>query len=215
MTPIEVYQSVERYGGAFSTTVCDIKAKCAQFSACAQKSSSCVLDFDGAAQTYRKEKKLQKTPPSVDAIAVDKDQSLLILIEKKTWSHFFSKPQKGASADLTSEAIAKVATYDLQGKYSSTREICEYISKVSDLFISLPHVFVFLTELSDLDSDPTGGFATMLGDLAISSSIIDYEIQSKVAGAMKNHLKTVSCKRNRYLSCNQLDAFIDDPGKFD
>lgn len=215
MTPFEVYQSVEGYGKVFSTTICDIKAKCAQFSTCVQKSSSSVLDFDGAAQTYRDEMKLNTTPPSVDAIAVDKDHTLLILIEKKTWSHFFLMPQKGVSGDLKSAAIAKVSTYDLQGKYSSTRAICEHVSKESDLFNTLPHVFVFLTELSDKEPDPTGGFATMLGGLAISSSIIDYEIQSDVVGAMKEHLKTVSCKNSRHLSCNELDAYIEDPSSFE
>lgn len=214
MTPLEVYQSVEKYGKVFSTTICDIKTKCAKYSTCMQKSSSSVLDFDGAAQTYRNEKKLSMTPPSVDAIAVDKGHSLFILIEKKTWSHFFTKPQKGVTGDLMSAAIAKVSSYDLQGKYSSTRDICEHIAKEPDLFISLPHVFVFLTEFSDKSLDPTGGFATMLGNLSISSSDNDYEIPKKVVGAMKAHLKTVSCKKSRYLSCIELDAFIDDPSSF-
>ena len=215
MTPIDVYQSVERYGQVFSTTICDIKAQCAQFGTCAQKSKSSVLDFDGAAQTYQNELSLKDTPKSVDAIAIDKNQSLLLLIEKKTWSHFFTMPQKNITGNLGAAAVSKVSSYDLQGKYSATREICEHITNEQDLFIMLPHVFVFLTELADVDSDPTGGFATMIGRLAISSSIIDYEIQRNVVGAMKSHLKTVSCKNSRYLSCNELDDFIDDPSSFE
>lgn len=213
MTPIDVYNAVAGYNGVFISTICDVKAQCEQYTACASKSTSSILDFDKAAETYKAEKGLSNTPPTVDAIAIDSSNSLLILIEKKTWGAFFTRPQKGVAGSLESAALAKIPSYNLQGKYQSTRDICEHITNNSNLFDALPHVFVFLTELSA--EDPTAGFATMLGDLASTSSIVDYQTQKLLVGAMTSHLTTVSCSNSRYLYCQDLDEFIKDPNSFE
>lgn len=213
MTPIDVYNAVAGYNGVFISTICDVKAQCVQYASCSSKSTSSILDFDKTAETYKTEKGLLNTPPTVDAIAIDSSNSLLILIEKKTWGAFFIRPQKGVVGNLQSAALAKIPSYNLQGKYQSTRDICEHITNVPDLFDSLPHVFVFLTELSD--EDPTGGFATMMGNLASTSSIVDYQTQKILVGAMTSHLATVSCSNSRYLYCQELDDFIKDPNTFE
>lgn len=209
MQPQQVYNCVKQYKGISTSTICKVKTQCLRFNTCNNKSNSSVLDFDNAAKTYQTEKGLKNTPQSVDALTIDKKGTLLVLIEKKTWEFFFTKPQKNVNEELKKDAaLEKVKKYDLQGKYQSTIDICEHITKANGLFDSLPHVFVFLTEMSD--TDPTDGFATMMGDLASTSSIIDYETEKKLVGAMKTHLQSVKCQKSRYVYCEDLDKFLAD-----
>ena len=127
----------------------------------------------------------------------------------------FTTPMIGMVFGITltsnpvSAALAKLQGYDLQGKYKSTRIICEYITKEADLFLNLPHVFIFLTEFTD--KNPMGGFADMMIQLATTSSQVDYSIQQPIVEGMRNRLQTISCSNSRYLNCMELDAFIKNP----
>ena len=109
-------------------------------------------------------------------------------------------------------ALAKLSSYDLRGKYKSTRDICQHITHKTDLFLTLPHVFVFLSELSD--RDPMASIATMLSSLAYTSSHVDYAIQQPIVEGIKQKLTTIPCQRSRYLNCMELDHFINDPSAF-
>lgn len=209
MTPQDTYQCIAAYPGVTESCICDVRARCLQYKGCPNKSASILLDFDGAAHTYQTEKNEPQTPQSVDAIAVDHAQQLLILIEKKTWGQFLYYLPATEKADPAGAALSKLSTYDLKGKYESTRKICEHITKEKDLFLYLPHVFVFLTELSD--KDPMAGFASMLTSLAYTSSTVDYTIQQPIVKGMKTHLSTVPCSKSRYLNCMELDSFIRHP----
>lgn len=211
MNALDTYKAIATYEGVRISNICDIKAKCLQYDNCSNKSKSEILDFDGAAHTYEKELGTQ-TPQSVDAIAVDRAGELLILIEKKTWGNFLLHLNDKDKASPIEAALVKVGKYDLKEKYESTRRICEYITSENDLFLSLPHVFVFLTEIEDID--PTAGFATMLASLAHTSSTVDYTIQQPIVAGMKHHLSTVPCKKSRYLNCMELDGFINNPSSF-
>lgn len=208
MNALDTYRMIASYPGVSVTTICEVRARCLQYGICSNKSKSEILDFDGAAHTYQQEINI-KTPQSVDAIAIDATGEILILIEKKTWENFLIHLKDEDKENPTDAALLKVREYDLKGKYESTRKICEHITKESDLFLSLPHVFVFLTELSD--TDPTAGFVTMLTSLAQTSSTIDYAIQHSIVDGMKSHLTTVPCRKSRYLNCMELDRFISNP----
>ena len=209
----DTYMAIASYAGVNVSTICDIKACCLQYNSCSNKSTSEILDFDGAARTYQQDMGTGiPTPQSVDAIAVDSSGSQLILIEKKTWERFLIHLTDGDKADPAGAALAKIKEYDLKGKYESTRKICEHITHEKDLFLSLPHVFVFLTEFRD--TDPTSGFATMMWALAKTSSTVDYAIQQPIVDGMKKHLSTVSCSKSRYLNCMELDIFLKDPSSF-
>jgi len=211
MNAIDTYNAIASYAGVSVSTICDVRARCLQYDRCSNKSKSDILDFDGAAHTYQQELSI-KTPQSVDAIAVDSTGKLLILIEKKTWENFLLHLKDEDKANPTGAAIEKIGKYDLKGKYESTQRICEHITCENDLFLRLPHVFVFLTELTDVD--PTAGFATMLTTLAQTSSSVDYTIQQSIVAGMKSHLSTVSCSKSRYLNCMELDSFINNPSSF-
>lgn len=212
MTPRSVYDTISKYQGIKVVTICDVKAKCKQYHTCSNRSKSHVLDFDEAAHVYQKQKALPKTPKSVDAIAINTAEDLLILIEKKTWEYFLERLPSMDKIEQEEAALDKLSSYDLQEKYRSTREICEYITNEAGLFQSLPHVFVFLSELSD--NDPMAGFVSMLSILAHTSSNIDYEIQYAIVNGMKQKLESVACQRSRYLNCMELDLFIDNPSAF-
>ena len=211
MTAQDTYKAISSYAGVNVSTICDVRARCLQYTSCTNKSKSEILDFDGAAHTYQQEMKIS-TPQSVDAIAVDKTGLLLILIEKKTWENFLNHLKGDDKANPVDAAMVKIGDYDLKGKYESTRRICEHIMHDDNLFQSLPHVFVFLTEFSD--SDPTAGFATMITTLAQTSSTVDYAIQQPIVQGMKSHLSSVHCRKSRYLNCMELDSFINDPSSF-
>mgnify|MGYP004444369399 CR=1 FL=1 len=210
MTPLEIYNSIASYLGDGETTICDIKAKCKQFKSCINKSSSTVLDFDGAATTYAKSQTPPiSTPQSVDAIALDCSKTLLVLIEKKTWEKFLDHLTGSDKFNPQSAALDKVKSFDLQGKYQSTRTICEYITCESGFFQNLSHVFVFLSEFSD--KAVMGGFANTMFLLASTSSTVDYAIQQHVVDGMRKHLTTVSCSKSRYLNCMEFDDFLKNP----
>lgn len=213
MTPLEVYNAISKYLGVSISNICDVRTQCLQYTTCSNKSTTPVLDFDKAAHTYQKAEGIKNTPQAVDAIAIDRLQTLLVLIEKKTWGQFFEYLPTSEKKNPLDAALEKVATYDLKGKYESTRSICEQITSNPYLFNELPHVFVFLTEFSD--TDPMGGFPGMMSELAFTSSSVDYKIQRPVVDEMRKHLTTVPCMNSRYLNCMELDAFIADPSSFE
>ena len=212
MTPRNVFDAISTYPGIKVDTICGVKARCKQYLVCSNKSKSDILDFDGAAHTYQKDKALSQTPQSVDAIAINKAEDLLILIEKKTWEHFLDHLSLSDKSEKKEAALAKLSSYDLRGKYKSTRDICQHITHKTDLFLTLPHVFVFVSELSD--RDPMASIATMLSSLAYTSSNVDYAIQQPIVEGIKQKLTTIPCQRSRYLNCMELDHFINDPSAF-
>jgi len=210
MSPIDVYNSIVAYKPAALVSICDVRTCCVMYSGCQSHSTSKVIDFDDVAIAYGHGLGVSR-PSSVDAIAVDKHNSYLILIEKKTWYQFFQHLNSKQKKDPLSASLAKLDDYDLQKKYEGTCLICEHITSDKSLFTYIPHFFVFLTELSTSIPDPTAGFATMLGSLATSSSWLTIDIKKKIVAGMESKLSEIKCANHRYLSCNDFDTFISNP----
>lgn len=210
MTPIDVYNAIITYGAASETSICDVRTQCIMYTTCSRHSVTSVIDFDNVAIAYGQAKGIN-TPSSVDAITIDDSNSILILVEKKTWYQFFEHLTNKQKIKPAEAAMDKLSDYDLQKKYEGTCEICKFVTNDKDLFPYLPHMFVFLTELSENNPDPTAGFATNLGQLAVSSTPIKEEVRQVVVKGMKEHVKSVKCANHRYLYCKDFDTFIANP----
>lgn len=210
MTPIDVYNAIIAYGAASQTSICDVRTQCVMYTTCSQHSVTSVIDFDNVAITYGKVVAGGR-PASVDAIAVDSRNSILMFVEKKTWYQFFEHLTIKQKVKPAEAAIDKLSDYKLQNKYEGTCEICKFVTRDNDLFSYLPHMFVFLTELSENHPDPTAGFATNLGQLAASSTQIKEEVRQVVIKGMKEHVKSVKCAKHRYVYCKDFDSFIANP----
>lgn len=210
MTPIDVYNVISAYGVASQTSICDVRTQCVMYKMCSQHSVTSVIDFDNVAITYGKVVAGGR-PASVDAIAVDRKNSLLMFVEKKTWYQFFEHLTIKQKAKPAEAAMDKLSDYDLQKKYEGTCEICKFVTNDKDLFSYLPHMFVFLTELSEIHPDPTAGFATNLGQLAESGTRIKDSVRQTVIKGMKEHVKSVKCANHRYVYCKDFDSFIANP----
>lgn len=210
VTPIDVYNAIIDYCAASQTSICDVRTQCVMYTTCSQHSVTSVIDFDNVAIAYGKVVAGGR-PASVDAIAVDCKNSLLMFVEKKIWYQFFEHLTAKQKADPTSAAIDKLSKYQLQDKYEGTCEICKYVTKDNDLFTYLPHMFVFVTELSENNPDPTAGFATNLGQLAESGTRIKDNVRQALIKGMKEHVKSVKCAHHRYMYCKDFDSFIANP----
>lgn len=53
MTAQDTYKAISSYAGVNVSTICDVRARCLQYTSCTNKSKSEILDFDGAAHTYQ------------------------------------------------------------------------------------------------------------------------------------------------------------------
>lgn len=184
------------------TTICDIKAKCLLFPTCLDKSQIQVIDFDPIAKSYGDNIVKQDTPKSVDAITLNKVQNLLILIEKKTWYRFYQ--YTGTDKSYIDDKIREYQR-ELQEKYEATNTICSHFASMENVLKVVPHVYVFLTEIGEIDS--TEGFATMLGDLALASTFsVSYETVNYTVNSMQMVAEKVS--NCRYVYCKDFDKFV-------
>lgn len=182
-------------------TICDLKAVCDSYVKCTHKSISQVIDFDSMARIYQSEKHLPNTPKSVDAITISNNNNTLILVEKKTWCYFYNN----IGTDPL-QIAQKVNQYkqDLQIKYTSTNDICSYFASETDVLLSLPHVYIWLTELNVPQHDPMEGFATMMGALVEMNSFD--EIKYYTVAVMQNAVKDIP--HCRYVPCVEFDNFV-------
>lgn len=184
-----------------TSTICDIWEPCLLYKTCSRKSKVDVINFDEVARDYQIKKGAEKTPSSVDAITVNKQCDKLVLIEKKTWYHFYK--YFGQDKSLID---SKVNDYKkiLKKKYDSTNEIlCFYLSLQLHELAKLPQVYIWTTEI-DGQEDPMGGFATMIA--ALANIQIAYDVRAYTVRAMQNVVKDIpACV---YVSCKEFDNYV-------
>ncbi|MBR5328449.1 MAG: hypothetical protein IKV31_07940 [Paludibacteraceae bacterium] len=177
------------------------------FSNCAVKSICCIIDFDPYAHEYQIQKGILNTPPSVDAVTITNSTQILLMIEKKTWYHFFNFQLSGSDIDKKRQIDDKVDEYtrEISDKYVNTKEIISHCVNTPDVVDTIPHILIFLTELSGKNPDPTSGFATILGLLAMTAS---FKIDEYTYNAMQKSINLLPAPHSEYLHCKELDNFI-------
>lgn len=207
MTAKDVYNQLKLQPCYNSVSICDVKARCVDFSICAKKSTCDVIDFDPYAHEYQNQKGIPNTPSSVDAVTITNSMQIFLMIEKKTWYQFFSFQLSGSDVEKKKQIDDKVDEYtrEISDKYVKTKEIISHYVKTPNVVDTIPHILVFLTELSGKNPDPTSGFATILGMLAMTAS---FNINEYTYIAMQNSINVLPAPHSEYLHCKELDDFI-------
>ena len=215
MSPVDIYNILVPLEQGAESSICDVRARCIDYSNCTNKSYSKIIDFDKYAIRYAKENGIGNRPKSVDAIAVDKPQKYLILIEKKTWGEYFKHlPSTMSQEDVEKEVEKKIKDYKeaIDKKYDATKSIISYFANSVDLN-QIPHILVFLSELSMNERNTSLiAFANNLNNLAATSSFsIPENLRKYTVHAMQNSVAAFKGMQNRYISCMDLDEFIENP----
>lgn len=207
MTAKDVFDQLKLQPCYRSVSICDVKARCVDFSICATKSTYGIIDFDSYAHEYQNQKGIPNTPPSMDAVTITNSTQILLMIEKKTWYQFFNFQLSGSDVDKKKQIDDKVDEYtqEISDKYVNTKEIISYYVKTPNVVDSIPHVLVFLTELSNQNPDPTSGFATILGILSMTAS---FNINDYTYNAMQKSIVVLPAPHSEYIHCKELDNFI-------
>mgnify|MGYP007069906836 CR=1 FL=1 len=207
MTAKDVFDQLKLLPCYSSLSICDVKARCVDFSICATKSTSDVIDFDPYAHEYQNQKSIPNTPPSVDAVTITNSKQIFLIIEKKTWYQFFNFQLSGSDVDKKKQIDDKVDEYtkEISDKYVNTKEIISHCVKTPNVIDTIPHILIFLTELSDEKTDPTSGFATILGLLAMTAS---FKIDEYTYNAMQKSITILPAPHSEYIHCKELDHFI-------
>ena len=204
----DIYNTLYSQPWRSSASVCDIRTICVEHATCVEKSMTDVIDFDEYAEQYKQQLGIPERPKSVDAIAIDSTKMYLLMVEKKTWYHFYKYQIKTTDVEETKRLIReKVNEYttEIANKYVRSKEIIAHFMGVCDVVDSVQHVLVFLTELGVGYPDPMGGFATDLALLAMTGSF--NKVQYTV-GAMQDCVKTFPAPKKKYVFCKQFDGFV-------
>lgn len=200
MTPSSIVQRIFSYKNAISN-VCSLKSVCTSFSACGQKSKISVVDFDEVKDAYCQTCGIHPKLKSVDAICAKQDGSLLLFVEKKSWSQYFAHQPLDRN-----HIMQQTSEFCFQKKYEDSVNICCAICQQVDLFTEENHAFVFLTD-EDL-SDPVKNLVGNLNILGVSSSIESAKIWA--GDASYHQLETVSCKKRFVRYCKDFDSFVSE-----
>lgn len=207
MTVKDVFDKLKLQPCYRQVSICDLKAKCIDFFLCKNRSNCGIIDFDSYAHEYQNQKNIQNTPPSVDAVAITNSMQKLLLIEKKTWYQFFKFQLTGNDIDKKRQIDDKVDEYtrEISTKYINSKEIISHCVNTTNVVDMVPHILLFLTELSSHNPDPTSGFASILGILSMTAS---FNINEYTYKSMQNSLIVLSTYHCEYIHCKELDNFI-------
>lgn len=207
MTVKDVFDKLKLQLCYRSVSICDLKTQCIDYSSCENKSTCGIIDFDCYAHEYQVQKAIQNTPPSVDAVAITYSTQILLLIEKKTWYQFFTFQLNGSDMDKKKQIDDKVDEYtrEISEKYVKTKEIISHCVNTPNVVDSVPHILLYLTELSGQNPDPTSGFASILGILSMTAS---FNIKEYTYNAMQKSVFVMPVPHCEYIHCKELDNFI-------
>lgn len=200
MTPSDIVNCILSYKNATSD-VCRLKSVCTSFFSCAQKSKIPVVDFDEVKDAYCLANRIHPKRKSVDAICAKRDDSLLLFVEKKSWSQYFAHQPLDQN-----HIIQQSSDFCFQKKYEDSINICCAICQQSDLFTEGNHAFVFLTD--ENLSDPLKNLTGNLNILGTTSSVENAKIWA--SGASYAQLKTVSCDKRFVKYCKDFDSFVNE-----
>lgn len=171
-TPAELYDAILAFKSDVKSTICLLHKPCKNHPLCSAISSIEVLDFDAIEQEIATGRRSKR--PSCDGVTLNKDKSVFCFLEIKGWQKFveYNMPHDGVilSEENRQKIIAQAEGYNLKGKLEQSRKDCEEIAGQSDLFVSVPYVYVIVTDIieeKDADKDIAANLSLLAGTASV------------------------------------------------
>lgn len=185
-----IYQLVlSTYPTTGEFSVCDLHKPCKSTHRCAIVVPSNLIDFDKVEIEVDKGK---NSRPSVDAIAAAGNK--FCFIELKGWAEYLKWNTP------TEEDIKQQASYNLLGKYETSKEICKSIAGDTAVFDSIPEVFVLVTDI-DVQTQGIENFQFNLMALAVTGSDWQTFCNKSLSEELNKQITTVP---KFYVDCKHL-----------
>jgi hypothetical protein len=206
-TPIDLYNAILAFKPDSKTIICHLHKPCVSTPLCLTQPTSEVLDFDGV------EKKLatgkRSSQPSCDGVTLSKDNSTFCFVEIKGWQKFVELNISSNGTPISEEdqkiIKTKAAEYNLKGKLEHSIRDCEEITCQRNLFLSVPHVYIIVTDIKE-EQDADKDIALNLSLLAGTASI--WQICDENMIQQMNTIET-SVKKV-YSHCHNFDRCLED-----
>lgn len=177
---------------------CDLH-KCGDSSLCKVHQRHPMIHFDAVKDKFCKEESISPYS-STDGVTYNHN-GILFFIEAKSWKLF----EKYHQPDCEEKVYAQVTGYDFNEKLRGSIAVCKGVASKSNATISLPVVYVVVTD-AGADMDGAYSLDAMLLYLAESSS----DLSAVYGKAIFEQLSGITDVDNQYVdNCQELDAVLD------
>lgn len=207
MDATNLYSLIKSYSNLDETQICVLhkpkpKTPCID-NPCSTPSQTNVIDFDKVKSIFCQINN-QSQLASVDCITHKGNHFLLV--EIKSNKNFLTHQLKNSNSETKDDEIIKnkVAGYNLKKKISDSIHICNEISKNTNVFESIPCIYVLVTDTDTID-DPIQSFQANMNILAYNS--IDIIKLTKLNKLLRENLESLGYT-NRYVKCSDFDDYI-------
>ena len=207
MNATNLYSQIKSYSNLDETQICVLhkpkpNTPCIN-NPCSNPSQTKVVDFDKVKSIFCR---LNNQPQlaSVDCITHKGDNFLFV--EIKSNKNFLTHQLKSSNAEAEDDEIikSKVAGYNLKKKISDSILICNKISGNTNVFESIPCIYVLVTDTNTIE-DPAQRFLANMNILAYNS--IDIRKLTKLNKVLRENLESLGYT-NRYVKCSDFDDYI-------